>query len=121
MRRSWRRNWPPGVIRVHGFAVFVIPDPRPEHEREPGKPSFKGVAMKHFAMALCATLGVLTSGAMTRADWGSCTYGGQQPWWNVFAHKNHNLTCEEERLQRFWHDYYDALGHYYRALDHIDW
>src|SRR5207244_1245279 len=31
------------------------------------------------------------------------------------------LTCEEERLQRFWHDYYDALQHYYCALDKIDW
>jgi hypothetical protein len=31
------------------------------------------------------------------------------------------MTCEEERLQRFWHDYYDALKHYYGALDHIDW
>jgi hypothetical protein len=77
--------------------------------------------MKHFAMALCAALGVLSSGALARADWGSCTYGGQQPWWNIFAHKSHCMTCEEERLQRFWHDYYDALGHYYKALDHIDW
>ena len=25
------------------------------------------------------------------------------------------------RLQKFWHDYYNALGHYYKALDHIDW
>ena len=31
------------------------------------------------------------------------------------------MSCEEERLQRFWHDYYDALRRYYGALDHIDW
>ena len=31
------------------------------------------------------------------------------------------MSCEEERLQRFWHDYYDALSRYYAALDHIDW
>jgi len=31
------------------------------------------------------------------------------------------MSAEEERLQRFWHDYYDALRRYYGALDHIDW
>jgi hypothetical protein len=31
------------------------------------------------------------------------------------------LPCEEQRLQRFWHDYYDALRKYYGLLDHIDW
>ena len=31
------------------------------------------------------------------------------------------MTPEEERLQNFWHDYYDALKNYYCALDHIDW
>jgi hypothetical protein len=58
---------------------------------------------------------------MARADWASLHYGGYQPWWNIFAHRNKCMTCEEERLQRFWHDYYDALKHYYGALDHIDW
>ncbi len=78
--------------------------------------------MKRFAMVICAALCVLANRNVANADWGSsCHYGGQQPWWNVFAHKNHCMTCEEERLQRFWHDYYDALGHYYQALDHIDW
>jgi hypothetical protein len=78
--------------------------------------------MKRFATVLCAALTFVPSGNLARADWGSCQYGGQQPWWNVFAHRSHcGMTCEEERLQRFWHDYYDALGHYYKALDHIDW
>jgi hypothetical protein len=35
--------------------------------------------------------------------------------------RSQRMTCEEERLQKFWHDYYDALNHYYKALDHIDW
>ena len=76
--------------------------------------------MKRFAMVICAALVVL-NGEVANAAWGSLHYGGYQPWWNVFAHRNKNLTCEEERLQHFWHDYYDALGQYYRALDHIDW
>ena len=63
---------------------------------------------------------LLTSTA-ARADWGSCTYGGYQPWWNIFAHRNHYQTSEEKRLQRFWHDYYDALGRYYNGLEHMDW
>ena len=76
--------------------------------------------MKRFAIALCATLGLFAGGQSARADWGSLKYGGQQPWWNIFAHRP-CLSPEEVRLQRFWHDYYDALARYYRALDHIDW
>ena len=76
--------------------------------------------MKRFA-CLVFTVGVLLATANgARADWGSCHYGGYQPWWNIFAHRP-CMTAEEERLQRFWHDYYDALSRYYRALDHIDW
>ena len=84
--------------------------------------------MKRFALTLCAALGVLIlSSSAARADGccGGCLssmhYGGYQPWWNIFAKRNHCLTCEEERLQRFWHDYYDALKRYYGLLDHIDW
>ena len=58
---------------------------------------------------------------MAHASWGSLTYSGYQPWWNIFAHRNKCLTPEEERLQHFWHDYYHALKRYYGALDHIDW
>src|SRR5207245_1657206 len=81
----------------------------------------KGVAMKRFA-CLVLTLGsVLVAANSARADWlGSAHYGGYQPWWNIFAHRP-CLTCEEERLQRFWHDYYDALRRYYGMLDHMDW
>src|SRR5262245_35038245 len=31
------------------------------------------------------------------------------------------MTAEEERLQRFWHDYSDSLKRYYESLDRIDW
>jgi hypothetical protein len=75
--------------------------------------------MKRFAILTLALVGGLVVGGKAQA-W-PCTYGGYQPWWNIFAHRNKCLTPEEERLQRFWHDYYDALGCYYRALDHVDW
>jgi hypothetical protein len=77
--------------------------------------------MKRFAIVTCAALSVLGNGDLARAGWGSLHYGGYQPWWNIFAHRPKNMTCEEQRLQRFWHDYYDALSHYYCALDHMDW
>jgi hypothetical protein len=69
---------------------------------------------------MSALLALLVSGSAARADWGSLHYGGWQPWWNPFAHRQ-CLSPEEERLQRFWHDYYDALRRYYGMLDHIDW
>jgi len=75
--------------------------------------------MKRFAMILCATLGILVGGNSAQAT--GLTYGGHQPWWNIFAKKNKCLTPEEERLQRFWHDYYHALKCYYASLDKIDW
>ena len=77
--------------------------------------------MKRFALIVCAGLGLLLCTSESRAGWGSLGYSGYQPWYNIFAHRNKCLTPEEERLQKFWHDYYHALGHYYKALDHIDW
>src|SRR5258708_34653205 len=74
------------------------------------------------ALMFCAVVCVALSGTQARASWCSeCCYSGYQPWWNIFAKRNKCLTPEEERLQKFWHDYYDALGHYYKALDHVDW
>jgi len=75
---------------------------------------------KFLAVTLSALLGISTLVQPVHASWGSCCYGGYQPWWNIFA-KRPCQSCEEERLQRFWHDYYDALSRYYCALDHIDW
>ena len=78
--------------------------------------------MKRFALIACAALGFILSTGMARASGlAQCGYSGYQPWWNIFAHRNKCLTPEEERLQKFWHDYYDALKHYYDALDNIDW
>ncbi len=77
--------------------------------------------MKRFASLVCAAVAVLGVASSARAEWGSAHYGGYQPWWNVFAHRNRHMSVEEERLQRFWHDYYDALKRYYGALDNIDW
>src|SRR5437763_16632989 len=78
--------------------------------------------MKRFALLAAAVVGLwcLSSGT-AHASWGSLTYSGYQPWWNIFAHRNKCMTPEEERLQKFWHDYYHALKEYYAALDHIDW
>jgi hypothetical protein len=77
--------------------------------------------MKRSAIIMCATLGLLALAESSHASWGSLGYGGYQPWWNVFAKRNRCMSQEEERLQRFWHDYYDALRRYYGSLDHIDW
>jgi hypothetical protein len=77
--------------------------------------------MKRFALLVCAVLGLALSSGTARASWGYLCYSGYQPCWNIFACRNKCMTCEEERLQKFWHDYYDALRNYYRSLDRIDW
>jgi hypothetical protein len=77
--------------------------------------------MKRLALLVCAALGLVLSSGMAQASWGSLGYSGYQPWYNIFAKRNKCLTPEEERLQKFWHDYYNALKHYYAALDNIDW
>ncbi len=77
--------------------------------------------MKRFILIACAVLCLALSGNAARAGWGALTYSGYQPWWNIFAHRNKCMSPEEERLQKFWHDYYHALQGYYCDLDHIDW
>ena len=77
--------------------------------------------MKRYVLIVCAALAMLLSSGKAEASWGALCYGGYQPWWNIFAHRTKCLTPEEERLQKFWHDYYNALKHYYGALDNIDW
>jgi hypothetical protein len=79
--------------------------------------------MKRMLVCVVAVLG-LTLGYAGQARAGWCSeycYSGYQPWWNIFAKRYKCLTPEEERLQKFWHDYYDALKNYYNALDKIDW
>ena len=77
--------------------------------------------MKRIGLMACAVLALALSTSQSRASWSALTYSGYQPCWNIFAKRYKCLTCEEERLQKFWHDYYDALKNYYCALDHIDW
>ena len=77
--------------------------------------------MNRLARILLTVLALALTTSAARADWGSLCYGGYQPWWNIFAHRNHYQTTEEKRLQRFWHDYYDAQSRYYHGLEHIDW
>ena len=77
--------------------------------------------MKRLAVLAAAVVVLCLSSGSARASWGSLTYSGYQPWYNIFAKRTKCLTPEEERLQKFWHDYYHALKEYYAALDHIDW
>ena len=77
--------------------------------------------MKRFALIVGAVVGLLGASSTARASWSALKYSGYQPWYNIFAKRNKCLTPEEERLQKFWHDYYHALKSYYCALDHIDW
>jgi hypothetical protein len=77
--------------------------------------------MKRIGLMACAVLGLALYTSHADAGWSALTYSGYQPCWNIFAKRYKCLTCEEERLQKFWHDYYDALKNYYCALDHIDW
>ena len=77
--------------------------------------------MKRILVMLCAVLGLALGTSRSHASWSVLGYSGYQPWWNIFAHRNKCMTPEEERLQKFWHDYYHALHCYYGALDHIDW
>ena len=77
--------------------------------------------MKRYAKTICAALAILLGVESAQASWGTLHYGGYQPWWNIFAKRNRYMSAEEERLQRFWHDYYDALRRYYDSLDNIDW
>ena len=77
--------------------------------------------MKRIAVMACVVLGLALTAGQSSASWSEYTYSGYQPWWNIFAKRYKCITPEEERLQKFWHDYYDAMQHYYGALDHIDW
>ena len=77
--------------------------------------------MKRFALLVCAALGMTLASGRAHASWGALTYSGYQPCWNIFAKRYKCLTPEEERLQKFWHDYYSALNNYYCDLQHIDW
>jgi hypothetical protein len=77
--------------------------------------------MKRIAVLVCTVLGLALAESQSHASWSALGYSGYQPWWNIFARRYKCLTPEEERLQKFWHDYYNALENYYCDLNHIDW
>ena len=77
--------------------------------------------MKRIVIIAGAMFCMAVGASQANASWGHLTYSGYQPWWNIFAKRYKCLTPEEERLQKFWHDYYDAMRNFYCALDHIDW
>jgi hypothetical protein len=77
--------------------------------------------MKRIVLVACTLVGLALSANTCHASWGHLFYSGYQPWWNIFAKRYKCLTPEEERLQKFWHDYYDALRAFYKGLDAIDW
>jgi hypothetical protein len=68
-----------------------------------------------------AAFGLFANVDSARADWGTSKYGGYQPCWAFWSRWHKCRSPEEERWQKFWHDYYDALQHYYDRLDNIDW
>src|SRR5205823_4955495 len=92
--RTWVRD--DGELGLGGRAD----DPRPPGpcERNQGQ-RVKGVAMKRFALTIGAVLGIVLSSGVAKAGWGSLTYSGYQPCWNIFAHRYKCLTPEEKRLQ----------------------
>lgn len=51
----------------------------------------------------------------------SAASGGWSGGWVTYHEVEPELSVEEERLQRFWRDYYQALRQYYDSIDHIDW
>src|SRR5947209_6190170 len=79
----------------------------------------KGVAMKRIVVMVCAVIGLALSSGNCHASWGAVFYSGYQPWFNIFAKRYKCMTPEEERLQKFWHDYYHAMKDFYCSLDHI--
>ena len=77
--------------------------------------------MKRNLVLLGVGLALAWTASAVQAGWTALATGETQPWWNIYARHYKCLTPEEERLQKFWHDYYDAMKNYYCALDHIDW
>lgn len=80
--------------------------------------------MKRIALLAIMVFSVIggVAASSARADWQSLSYGGHQPLWNPMHYFNNcHLNCEERKLQRFWHDYYNAQRRYYHSLSHLDW
>ena len=77
--------------------------------------------LSYLAIALALALGLWPSTAGAQPGAGDkLRWPGYQPWWDNYA-KPGKAAAEEQRLQKFWHDYYDGLRTYYGQLDRIDW
>ncbi len=85
--------------------------------------------MKRFVLTIAAALSLLAAANSAFADFGcySCDKGACSPGmqkWAFWARSNScapSCDVDEARWQKFWHDYYCALGGYYKRLDRLDW
>jgi hypothetical protein len=84
--------------------------------------------MRKLVYVLMTGLGLLMANEVARADFGFCGQGcgntGYSPKWAFWARSNkvgYYCSEEEERWQKFWHDYYRALHCFYKKLDKCDW
>jgi hypothetical protein len=84
--------------------------------------------MTRITKGISTALALLLAVEGARADFGCLHHGGCQhhggchPWSHICAkHKKKKGCCEEQRLNGFWHDYYDAQGRYYGMLSNLDW
>ncbi len=74
-----------------------------------------------YVAVLCAcALGLAVEGGEART---SEKAGQSRPssWWERLADLAPTWDVQDQRMQRFWRDYYDALSRYYRQLGSIDW
>jgi hypothetical protein len=93
--------------------------------------------MRKFVLVLLAGLGLLMVSNYAQADFGGpcstcstgcntgcktgCASGCGTAFWARSSKIGYYCSEEEERWQKFWHDYYRALHIYYRNLDKCDW
>ena len=86
--------------------------------------------MRKYVLVLLAGLSLLLASNVAQADFGgscnSCNTGGgscagKSGFWSRTNKVGYFCSEEEERWQKFWHDYYRALGAYYKRLDRLDW
>lgn len=85
--------------------------------------------MRKFVLVLLAGLGLLMVSNIAQADFGgpcsTCNSGGCGSggggFWSRTTKVGYYCSEEEERWQKFWHDYYNALHCFYRKLDKCDW
>ncbi|MFO0814704.1 MAG: hypothetical protein U0796_15915 [Gemmatales bacterium] len=86
--------------------------------------------MRKSVLVLLAGLSLLLASNVAQADFGgscnSCNTGGgscagKSGFWSRTNKVGYFCSEEEERWQKFWHDYYKALHLFYKKLDKCDW